>query len=212
VTALKPVVGGEVTGVLSKTYLPNLICAHPFCDKPVESIHHIFGRPPGQESDSWFVRLQFIDEDGTAHVETPLPHATGLCGSGTTGHHGDVEEHRAWIRYQNGQYVWYERNQNDPANTPLMDQFDYVGPLNPQPGAREATPKPPMPKDGEKKKRKKQIFSVSLPENEDMLHVEVPRKFEQLRTILEDPARPRSKGYTLATVLDLALLQARDDV
>lgn len=213
-TALNPVVGGEVFGVLSKTYLPNLICAHPECDKPVESIHHIFGRPPGQDSDSWFVRLVLVDEDGTQHIETPLPHATGLCGHGTTGHHGDVEEHRAWIKYQDGVYYWYEREEGayefieaDPVK--MENKFTWIGPLNPQPGAREAKPKPHQPKDGVK--RKQHSFSVKLPENEDRLHEEVPRKFDLLRTILEDPAKPRSKGYTLATVLDLALIQARDD-
>lgn len=207
-TGLKPVVGGEVSGIWSKTYLPNLICAHPECDKAVESIHHIFGRPPGEASDSWFVRLVLVDEDGTQHIETPLPHATGLCGHGTTGHHGDVEEHRAWIRYQDGVYNWYEYRVTEGA---LDDEWAYLGPLNPQPGAREAKPKPHHPKDGETKKRKQHSFSVKLPENEDRLHEEVPRKFDLLRTILEDPAKPRSKGYTLATVLDLALIQARDD-
>lgn len=198
-TALNPIVGGEVQGIWSKTYLPNLICAHPECDKEVESIHHIFGRPPGQDSDSWFVRLVMVDEDGTEHIITPLPHGTGLCGHGTTGHHGDVEEHRAWIKFQDGVYYWYERE---------GDEWNWVGALNPQPGAREAKPKPHHPKEG--KKRKQHSFSVKLPENEDRLHLEVPRKFDQLRTILEDPAKPRSKGYTLATILDLALIQASD--
>lgn len=205
-TALKPVVGGTVHGIWSKTYLPNLICAHPECDLPVESIHHIFGRPPGDASDSWFVRLVFVDEDGTEHIETPLPHAIGLCGHGTTGHHGDVEEHRAWIRYQDGVFNWYER---DTSNGP-SDEWMFIGPLNPQPGAREASPKPHKPKDGEKTKRKQHSFSVKLPENEDRLHEEVPRKFDVLRAMLEDPAKPRSKGYTLATILDLALLMAKD--
>lgn len=213
-TALNPVVGGEVQGILSKVYLPNLICAHPECDKPVESIHHIFGRPPGADSDSWFVRLVLIDEDGTRHIETPLPHATGLCGHGTTGHHGDVEEHRAWIKYQDGVYQWHERVQvsrhpHSESGDPWVDEWIWMGPLNPQPGAREAKPKPHIPKEGTK--REQRSFSVKLPVNEDRLYEEVPRKFDMLRTILEDPAKPRTKGYTLATILDLALLQARDD-
>ena len=212
-TALKPIVGGQVTGIWSKRYLPNLICAHPECDQPVESIHHIFGRPPGDDSDSWFVRLVLVDEDGTEHIETPLPHATGLCGHGTTGHHGDVEEHRAWIKYQEGTFYWYDRIREadfglEPDST--AEAWEWIGPLNPQPGAREAKPKPHHPKEGSKK-REQRSFSVKLPVNEDRLHEEVPRKFDLLRTILEDPAKPRSRGYTLATVLDLALLQARDD-
>lgn len=208
-TALKPIVGGEVQGIWSKTYLPNLICAHPECENAVESIHHIFGRPPGDVSDSWFVRLVQVDEDGTEHITTPLPHAIGLCGHGTTGHHGDVEEHRAWIKYQDGVYYWYDRDEASEPGEPGVPSWNWIGPLNPQPGAREAKPKPHIPKDGVK--RKQHSFSVKLPENEDRLHEEVPRKFDMLRTLLEDPAKPRSKGYTLATVLDLALLQARDD-
>ena len=212
-TALKPVENTtEVRGVPSKRYPLNLICAHPECHERAESAHHIFGRPPGPDSDSWFVSLPGELGDNDPLV---IPHATGLCGSGTTGHHGDVEEHRAWIRYESGEYVWYEweawDGEEDQAEWAERVHWKYLGRLNPQPGSVEGKPKRRKPKENGGEPRKQKTFSVKLPYNDDNLPEEVPRKFDLLRTMLEDPATPRSKGYTLATILDLALIQARDD-
>jgi hypothetical protein len=151
----------------------------------------------------------YPNEDPDPEQLTVIPHVTGLCGSGTTGHHGDLEEHRAWIKLEEGEFVWYERVEDYEGRTGIVgvdNDWTRVGTLNPQPGSREAKPKrrPAKP-------REQKTFSVKLPLNEDNLHVEVPRKFDRLRDLLEDPAKPRSKGYTLATILDLALIQARDD-
>lgn len=208
-TALKPIENmTRVRGVRSDRYLPNLICAHPECFEQAEGIHHIFGRPPGPDSGSWFVTLALEDDDGTMVWSTPLPAATNLCGSGTTKHHGDLEEHRAWIKYEDGQFVWYERAAPGASDRPdLTEPWIRIGPLNPQPGAREAKPKRRPPQSGPKKQK---VFSVKLPVNEDKLDVLVPRRFDELRDLLEDPSRPRSKGYTLLTALDLALIQAKD--
>jgi hypothetical protein len=208
-TALKPIENvTKVRGVPSKRYPLNLICAHPECHERAESAHHIFGRPPGADSDSWFVDL---DGELSPQRVNAIPHVTGLCGSGTTLHHGDVEEHRAWIKLEEGEFVWYDRlDDNLPSavtGKESLEEWILVGPLNPQPGSREGKPKRHKAQPNGKPK----VWSVKLPANEDNLPNEVPRKFDLLRTILEDPAKPRSKAYTLATILDLALIQARDD-
>lgn len=57
---------------------------------------------------------------------------------------------------------------------------------------------------------RQRVFSVKLPLNEDNLDALVPERFGQLRELLEDPERPRSKAYTLASAFDLALIQAKD--
>lgn len=128
------------------------------------TVHHIFPRSM-VKSDSYFVQIEALkyeelvplagdtrtsagphktgdiygvgDETAIRLHRVILPHAVGLCGSGTTGHHGDVEEHRAWIKLEDGVFVWYRK-------IPLVgprDAWERVGPLNPQPGSRDGKPK-----------------------------------------------------------------------
>jgi hypothetical protein len=144
VTALKPIENRNVRGVESARYPSNLKCAHPECNELVQlrpdgtpTVHHIFPRSM-IKSDSYFVeiveRVPSYDGIGATEQHNVIPHAVGLCGSGTTGHHGDVEEHRAWIKYEGGEFVWYDRL-DDPGG------FEKLGALNPQPGSREGKPK-----------------------------------------------------------------------
>lgn len=140
-SALKPIEKRGVRAVPAERYPSNTVCAHPDCSNPVDlrpdgtpTVHHCFPRSQ-TKGDSYFVSIEDAD---------PIPHAVGLCGSGTTGHHGDVEEHRGWIKLEDGVWNWYEREERGMADdtdptTELM--WVLVGPLNPQPGSVEAKPK-----------------------------------------------------------------------
>jgi hypothetical protein len=87
-----------------------------------------------------FKGIPILSYSGGKEGSAVIPHAVGICGTGTTGHHGDLEEHRAWIKLENGVYVWYDRIDREPEG-PLEFDFVEVGPLNPQPGSREGKPK-----------------------------------------------------------------------
>lgn len=183
-TALKPIENRRVRGVAAERYPSNLICAHPDCDKPVDlrpdgtpTVHHIFPRSL-TKSDSYFVEIETDIEEldsgplGDANdwktVTIVVPHAVGLCGSGTTGHHGDVEEHRSWIKLEDGVYVWYDRvPPTDPKDELPEDwqEWKLVGPLNPQPGSVEGKPKRKRTKKGTPERTARKTVSVRLPED-----------------------------------------------
>ena len=175
-TALKPIENRRVRGVAAERYPSNLICAHPECDKPVDlrpdgmpTVHHVFPRSL-TKSDSYFVEIETDFEEldsgplGDANdwktVTVIIPHAVGLCGSGTTGHHGDVEEHRAWIKLEEGEYFWYDRV--EPRNPD--NEWALVGPLNPQPGSREGKPKRKRTVKGTAERAERKTVSIRLPE------------------------------------------------
>ena len=159
-TALKPILWRHVKGVPSTKYPINTVCGHPDCTNPIDGTHHIFPRSM-IGNDSYFV--EFTPEDGKTKI---IPHAIGLCGSGTTGHHGDVEEHRAWIRLEDGEFVWYDRAveavDGDEGN--LVEGWLLVGPLNPQPGSREGKPKRKRTVKGTEERAQRKTVSVRLPE------------------------------------------------
>jgi hypothetical protein len=132
-------------------------------------VHHVF--PCSQtKSDSYFVLLTEQERGaGEWQYPDPIPHAVGLCGSGTTGHHGDVEEHRAWIRLEDGEFVWYDR-QKTPQEatgaplTPSEGEWVRLGSLNPQPGSREGKPKRRRTVKGTKERAARKTVSIRLPE------------------------------------------------
>jgi hypothetical protein len=106
-------------------------------------------------NDSYFVEI--AHEDDKTEI---IPHAVGLCGSGTTGHHGDVEEHRAWIRLEESEFVWYDRQ-----NTPQEEgEWVRLGSLNPQPGSREGKPKRRRTVKGTEERATRKTVSIRLPE------------------------------------------------
>ena len=185
-TALKPIESRRVRGVAAERYPSNLICAHPDCDQPVDlrpdgtpTVHHIFPRSL-TKSDSYFVEIEtdFEEADsgplGDANdwkiVAIVVPHAVGLCGSGTTGHHGDVEEHRAWIKLEDGEYVWYDRVPPTDPQDELPEEWQewtLLGPLNPQPGSREGKPKRKRTVKGTSERAARKTVSIRLPEGVD---------------------------------------------
>jgi len=121
-TALRPIDSRDVKPAAVEDYPVNEVCAVPGCGKSTESAHHAFSRSKIKGT-SYYVSI-----DGGQ----PVPHVIGLCGSGTTGHHGDVEEHRAWISLEDGVWSWH-RESDDSGNS-QGQQFVLVGALDPQPG------------------------------------------------------------------------------
>lgn len=178
-TALKPIDNRRVRGVAAESYPSNRICAHPDCDKAVDlrpsgdpTVHHIFPRSL-TKSDSYFVEITTDpviwgeEHVGEADIIEVTPHAVGLCGSGTTGHHGDVEEHRAWIKLEDGEYRWYDRvAPADPHDEIPEDWQEWVlvGPLNPQPGSVDGKTKKKRTVRGTAARDERKTVSVRLPE------------------------------------------------
>lgn len=175
-TALKPIDNRRVRGVAAESYPSNQICAHPDCDKPVDlrpsgdpTVHHIFPRSL-TKSDSYFVEIiedASVEDPDARERDMVIPHAVGLCGSGTTLHHGDVEEHRAWIKLEDGVYVWYDRGApTDPHDEIPEDWQEWVrvGELNPQPGSVDGKTKKKRTVKGTAERAERKTVSVRLPE------------------------------------------------
>jgi hypothetical protein len=127
VTALKPLDTRRVTGQVASRYPLNMWCAMPECVEEALDAHHIFPRSQ-IGSTLWFV--QAWDADEHEMFASPLAHVTGLCRE----HHGDVEEHRAWIKLEQLEgelvFVWYGWDEE-------IEDFARIGPLDPQPGGRQ---------------------------------------------------------------------------
>lgn len=168
-TALRPV-EGEFRAVSSDRYPLNAVCAHPECDKPTDDPHHIFPRSAIAGS-SWFVALDtwiaYPDAEfgpsGRHELGDPFPHVIGLCRK----HHDDVEEHRAWIKLEDGEFVWWDR-EDAPVNHEDPDEDPYwrlVGPLDPQPARGEKVKKPKKRKTGEARATRDRI-SIGVPQGE----------------------------------------------
>lgn len=171
-TALKPSEDRAVRGVASVRYKLNKTCAHPECSEPVESAHHCYPRSLIGNG-SWFVEFTDDTTSGTRITKDAIPHVIGLCGSGTTGHHGDLEGHRAWIKLEDGEdqreFVWYTRdtiNHGTDREDPEHRTWIPTGPLNPQPGNVEGKPKTKHRKKGEERKKRRTI-SLRVPDNEE---------------------------------------------
>ena len=161
-TAIKPIENRRVIGVPSEAYPMNVVCSHPECTEQVQGVHHAFPRSQ-IKSKSFFVKI--TDDDGK---ETIIPHATGLCGSGTTGHHGDLEEHRAWLKYEGGFWELYEQTNEDHANSQGRGKvWESRGLLNPQPGSREGKPKRKKTATSPAEKKAKVTYSIKTPKDEE---------------------------------------------
>lgn len=162
-TALKPLEARKVKGVQASTYLINDVCAHPLCsDQRGDKGHHIFPRSYIGNS-SYFVLV----EDSETFT---IPHVTGLCQH----HHEDVELHRAWIKLEDNEFVWYERVGLESGDKHLVENnqdhyWNSLGPLNPQPGDRLKRGKPKgqaREKFRGEKKRNRRTLSFSVPKDE----------------------------------------------
>lgn len=224
-TALKPIDNRRVRGVAAERYPSNLICAHPDCDRPVDlrpdgtpTVHHIFPRSL-TKSDSYFVE---ITEDTPRSPQEPfsgppgvegggtltrvVPHAVGLCGSGTTGHHGDIEEHRAWIKLEGDVYTWHDRIVVPEGDENVGEEWVGRGALDPQPGSREGRPKRKRLKGSARAARK--TISVRLPEGvtgeewDDLL-----TEAEEVELQQEDTKFDKAKGGIAVGKLLCAVLE-----
>jgi hypothetical protein len=150
-TPLKPIedltVKGREHGP-SRYALPE-ICQHPDCTEPATSKHHCW--PKGMlKGDYWWVEIKGVI----------VANVIALCGDGTTGHHGDVEDHRSWIRFEDGVFNWYDREPVDLDYT-TAEEWRLVGPLNPQPGDTLGRKKRSR-KQGEERRQRRTI-SVKVP-------------------------------------------------
>jgi hypothetical protein len=158
-TALKPLEVKRVMGVSSVRYPLNKICAHPECSETDLTAHHLFPRSTIGNG-SWFVLINPKDtvRGGEAIIASDaIPHVTGLCGHGTAGHHGDLEEHRSWVKLEDGLWVWYEETEGD---------WRKVGPLNPQPGSVEGKTKRRRRLKDEAR-RKRRTISIRVPDDQE---------------------------------------------
>lgn len=225
ITALKPIENRRVRAVASERYPINDVCAHPECAEPTADPHHIFPRSL-IAGDSWFVEISWDDPERMRAAlgkepaypvnligSTPpvgvamIPHVTGLCRE----HHDDVEEHQAWIKLEDGEFVWYNRADNDPVRRPLDErvEWDRFGPLNPQPGSR--TGKPKRRKFKGEARRKRTTISVKVPKDEQEDGAGLwDEAIEQLEIkMYGENGRP--PYYTIMDALNYTLLNAGED-
>lgn len=185
-SALKPSDDRHVRGVASVRYPLNQICAHPECSKPTESAHHAFPRSQIGNG-SWFVAFTADTTSGTLITKDAIPHVIGLCGSGTTGHHGDLEAHRAWIKLEDGIFVWYERiEEYRPGVVSFYDdgvegEWLRVGPLNPQPGSREGKPKRRKKSSSSEERKDRKVLQIRTPAGEEQIIPELVDAVRELR-------------------------------
>ena len=173
-TALKPTEDGYgyVRGVASTRYPLNKQCAMPTCTEPAQSAHHLFPRS-FINGDSWFVEIRSdgAEEKQLDRVSSKgIPHVIGLCGDGTRGHHGDLEEHRSWVKLEDEGFVWYDRvPPTDPHDEIPAEWQEWVrvGLLNPPPGSVEGKPKRKRTLKGTAERAARKTVSVRLPEGVD---------------------------------------------
>ena len=212
-TALKPT-EGEYRAVPSSRYPLNQKCAHPECDRETDDPHHIFPRS-WVTGDDWFVCP--LDEDGNQLGRT-IPHVIGLCRQ----HHDDVEQHRAWIKLDEGEFVWYNRctaeeteaerkrwadttGEHEMSYPTDDDVWEYIGPLDPQPARGEKSRRRRRKLQGTER-RKKVNLTIKVPKDETedgagLFYDAV----EQLEEILgHDPHR--SMYYTIMDALNYTIL------
>lgn len=154
-TALPPLETRRVLGVDAAVYDANRTCSHPECAKPVpDRGHHIF--PRSQITNGKYF-VQAWDADGKEMFAHPIPHVTGLCRQ----HHDAVERHDAWIKYEDGQFIWYDRVTDLPVT------WEQVGPLDPQPAGREKARKPKRKRLKGDDLAKRKTVTIKLPEGVD---------------------------------------------
>lgn len=142
----------NVVPCAAEKYELNQTCAHPECDELAVDPHHNFRRS-GAGGTSWFVK---VFDTETGKMVGPIPHVSGLCRA----HHNLVTDNRAWVKYELGEFNWYDFLE---PGEPLADQsLCFVGPLDPQPGERRKLKKPRRKLSGEKRRQRKTI-SLRVP-------------------------------------------------
>lgn len=91
---------------------------------------------------------------GIGYVSAPVPHCIGLCRH----HHDMCEEGLAWIFLDHGEYVWNERHDG-------TGDFEWIGELNPQPGATKSKRK--RKKLSTEERRKRVNVTVRVPADKE---------------------------------------------
>jgi len=194
-TALKPLENRRVRGVAAERYPLNEHCSHPSCKEEAVDPHHLFPRSE-IGGDSWFVEIVDLD---ARPVEIPgkiIPHVTGLCRA----HHEMLETHDAWVKLEDGLFVWYTRKEEDWLRR---------GPLNPQPPGGDAKPKrsAPRPRLSGSDRRKRKTISLRVPADADEDGAGLlDDAIEQAEEIIRDGEDPRSPYYTLMDALNAVIL------
>ena len=209
-TALKPIENLRVRGVPATRYPLNKRCAHPECRNTVDDAHHCF---PRSEiiGDSWFVEIEDdidpsgmdagIPSDGQAARRLVIPHVSGLC----RGHHEDVEQHRAWIRLEDGVWVWYDPHE-DWAPDADFGVWEELGPLNPQPGSVEGKQKRRRHK-GEKA-RPRVNYTIRPPKDAQEDGVQLLEEAVETLENKINPIEPRPAYQTIMDALNYTILNA----
>lgn len=173
-TALKPISNRRVRGVAAERYPLNTTCAHPECAEPAVDPHHAFPRS-AIGNDSWFVAM-YEGEGGDSSTAwdvygDPIPHVAGLCRA----HHDAVERHDAWIKLEDGIFVWYDRvtigGHIIDGQEVVLEESDAgkeewypLGPLDPQPAGRAKSHKKRRKLKGEARRKRKTI-SLRVPDD-----------------------------------------------
>jgi len=191
-TALKPLENRRVRGVAAERYPLNKHCAHPSCKEIAVDPHHLFPRSL-LGNNSWFVAIAHDEQaPGTEEV---IPHVTGLC----RGHHDMLETHDAWVKLEDGIFVWYTRKEDDWLRR---------GALNPQPPGGDAKPKrsAPRPRKSGAERRQRKTISLRVPADADedgagLLDDAIEQAEEYL-----SPESPRSPYYTIIDSLNAVIL------
>lgn len=208
-TALPPISNRRVVGLkdgqikLLRKLLLNPVCSHPECSEKTDDAHHIFPRST-ITNDSWYVEI--TEDDDSKKI---LPHVTGLCRK----HHRDVEEHMSWIKYEDGQFIWYDRAGaeqeqgwlSNPDYRPL-DPIDAMwgesGPLIPQPGEVQHP-------------KKKQAREKKAPAGTAQKNLSAPAEEMEAFLVLAEEARrmlerPESRRWLFYTLLETLTIFVRD--
>lgn len=204
-TALKPIENRRVRGVPFTKYPVNQQCSHPDCADPVpDNGHHIFPRSQIGNA-SYFVEIAVDGE-----VEATIPHVTGLCRP----HHDAVEQHSAWIKWEDGEFVWYDRTGEPPASQDYrpLDAIDanweLVGPLAPQPAqSLKKTKRRKNRKAAEKGER--ETHTIRFPRTDESPSI-AEQYFDMIPRVEAliggDDIGPRSEAYTIVSALGYVLL------
>lgn len=172
----------------------NPVCSHPECSRETEDAHHCFARS-AITNDSWWVEI--TEDSGEKKI---IPHVTGLCRK----HHRDVEEHRAWIKYEGGTFNWRDRVASDeffhkvPEDLTNATLWINKGSLVPQPGEVQHPKKKRAAKAAERHDTKQVALTAPTEEMEVFLTL-----LEEARVMLgrEKTNRSRWKFYVLLEVI-----------
>lgn len=182
----------DVKGVAAERYPLNKVDAKPGSFEDAVDAHHCFRRS-AIGNDSWFVSI-----DG----EDPIPHVVGLSRAS----HDEVTSNEAWIKYEDGVFVWYER---DLVREIAEPEWRRVGPLDPQPGQLYKSEKKKKRAYKGEKARNRTTWSVRVPKDAQEDGIEVLKTLVELAAE-KIPGRDADTPpyYILVEALSIFVLEA----